>query len=678
MTVDKLLSKWKWRLVATIAVAAAAIGLAFGVAALVAAGALGASREQALVFGLVVGMLSLLIEGGRRANGPLTATRVALWLEEHVPELEYSLVSAAGRPQLPILVAGTVTKTEIDPRARSALLRALIVPGSAVALAAALLFLRQSSGAAAVLRPVADALSPAAGNAVARVTVTLRPPPYSGLPRQTLVNPDIVQPLAGSRIAVEGSLAGAAGEIVVATLGETAVEIASQDGGWLLDLVSPDSAAVLRLTHGGNSRLLLIEPRADSVPVVTLTSPARDTVLRDAAGRFELRAHAQDDLGLANAGFEFIVSSGEGERFTFRSGTLGTVDPAGRRGVDLSATLDVMELELKPGDVVHLRAVARDRNAVSGPETGVSDTRAIRIARAGEYDSLAIEAAPPPEEDKTILSQRMLINLTEALVKRMATLQRDAVVSESRRISRDQARLRKQVSDIVFMRLGDDVSGEHFHGDGHAHGENEPIQGQLTPEQLLKAAERATEIHNEATDFAEDETPVVAINKPLLEAYNAMWEAGRELDGGQPRQALPPMYAALAAIQKARAAERLYLRGLPPRVVVDLARIRLQGKERGSDAFRISNNHFDATRTEALARMHRALTLSDGAESADSLLLIRMSLVGHWPTAAATFDALIADVRAGRDATASVTAARRALDSSISSADSIASWSRIP
>ena len=31
---------------------------------------------------------------------------------------------------------------------------------------------------------------------------------------------------------------------------------------------------------------------------------------------------------------------------------------------------------------------------------GVSETRALRMARAGEYDSIAVEAAPPPDPDK--------------------------------------------------------------------------------------------------------------------------------------------------------------------------------------------------------------------------------------------------------------------------------------
>jgi hypothetical protein len=122
----------------------------------------------------------------------------------------------------------------------------------------------------------------------------------------------------------------------------------------------------------------------------------------------------------------------------------------------------------------------------------------------------------------------------------------------------------------------------------------------------------------------------------------------------------------------------LYLRGVPPRVVVDLQRVRLQGTERGSDAVRVSRPPVDAARREALERLHRALGVSSGSAAADSLLLIRLSLVGEWPAAAATFDALIADVRAGRDATASVLAVRRALDGATAVRDSLSVWSLVP
>ena len=82
---------------------------------------------------------------------------------------------------------------------------------------------------------------------------------------------------------------------------------------------------------------------------------------------------------------------------------------------------------------MHVRAVARDRNNVTGPGVGVSETRTIRIPRPSEYDSIAVEGAPPPDVDSSQLSQRMLIMLAEKLQARRAKLARADVVKESQR-----------------------------------------------------------------------------------------------------------------------------------------------------------------------------------------------------------------------------------------------------
>jgi hypothetical protein len=675
MTPALLVARWRRWLLLTVTGAAAAVSAATGLLAFVIASLLDATSRQAGILGVVVGLLVFAVDLAHRFNGPLTTGRVALWLEERAPALQYALVSALGRPTVPTRLADAIRRVDVARPARRAVARTLVPPVMAFVIATIVAAYQRSDAGAALLAPLPGRVRAGESNALASIRVTVTPPAYARRSATRLENPDVIPALAGSSITLEGRAPQPGDSAAVTLMLDTiALPLELDAAEWRAALVAPRAPAVLRMRHGAHARLIAVEPYADSAPAVSLTLPARDTVLRLPEGRFALQARAEDDHGLTSASFEYIVSSGQGELFTFTSGSLGGQRPGGRRVAEMTATLDLAALALKPGDVVHLRAVARDANTVSGPGIGASDTRTFRVARAGEYDSIAVEAAPPPEEDKTLLSQRMLINLTEALVRRSPRLGRNAVVSESRRIARDQARLRKEVSDLVFSRLGDDASGEHFHGDGHQHTPDQLVQGPLTPEQLLAAAERATEIRTEATDFAEDETPVVAINRPLLEAYNAMWDAGRELDAGAPRRALPPMYAALAAIQKARAAERLYLRGMPPRVVVDLQRVRLQGTERGSDAYRVTRPPLDVARREALDRLHRALVLSDGSAAADSLLVIRLSLVGEWPVAAATFDALIADVRAGRDATGSVLSVRRALDGATSVRDTLSAW----
>ncbi|MGQ0646932.1 MAG: hypothetical protein ACT4P7_05145 [Gemmatimonadaceae bacterium] len=675
MTARTLVEAWRTRIAATAALCSLAIGI--GVAALtrVAAEWLGGDPPQAVALALTAGFCAGALELMRRVRGELTSTRVALWVEEQAPAMQYALVSAVEADDATGWCEARVRAVDVAPAAWRALARAL--RGPAIVAAAGVVVLLAAPPvdpvSAAARRLIERTSTP--GSALSSIRARIVPPAYSRLAPERINQPDILRPLVGSTLHIEGRLpeAVSASDVVV-SIDRTRLRSLAVRDGWSVVIPVDTVTRVVRLAQGGASRLVIIEPRTDSLPAVLIQLPLRDTVLRAGNGTVALRARASDDLGLVSAAFEYIVSSGEGERFTFTTGTLGIERSAGARLVDLAASLDLAALRLRPGDVVHLRAVAQDGNTVSGPGVGASDTRSIRIARLGEYDSVAVEAAPPPEADKSLLSQRMLINLTEALLRRVPTLERTAVVSESRRIGRDQARLRKQVSDLVFARLGDDPQGEHFHGDGHAHNENEPLTRTLTPAELLQAAERATNRSAEVTEAAHDETPIIAINRPLLEAYNAMWDAGRELDAGQPRAALPPMYAALAAIQKARTAERLYLRGTPPRVVVDVGRVRLQGRERGQSAVRTARPRVDPVRRSALDRMTRALSLTSGGAAADSLLLVRLTLVGRFGDAAEAMSALIGDLREGRSITPNAERVRRLLDAGGARADRVSLW----
>jgi hypothetical protein len=479
------------------------------------------------------------------------------------------------------------------------------------------------------------------------------PPAYTSLATTELEDPHTVSALAGSRIAFEGR--GSANGIT-AELGGSRVSATTEGSRWRAVVTMPSSPAALELRDRGFDRLVVLDAQPDSAPVVTLLAPARDTILRTATGRIAIRGDARDALGLASTWLEYIVSSGQGESFRFRSGVLSRRAVDGAREADIGLGLSIDSLRLSPGDVVHMRLVARDRNPARDAGTGTSETRVIRIARLGEYDSVAVEGAPPPETDTSALSQRMLIVLTEALVKREPRLARDTVVSESRAIGADQSRLRRRVGEIIFSRLTGEEGAEHSHDELEERGE-------MTAEELLRAAEEATE-HGagEVLDFAEGESPVVAINRPLLEAYNAMWSASSELNIGAPRRALPHMYAALAAIERAREAERVYLRGRPAAVVVDVNRVRLAGQRDSLPPARRAATSTD-TASAAAVRFARAAALieTDRSAAIDSLLLLRVALLGESSAAATALGEAIAALREGREASTALARSRAAL-----------------
>jgi hypothetical protein len=601
-----------------------------------------------------------LLWRGRRARS-LAST--ALWIEERLPSLQYALVtsleppSATVAPLLERQVENVRWESTIIPRAVS---RAILPPAVALAVAALVLLVlprevvarvRAPRAGDAVVRPEplrsprASRLSPL----VARVT----PPAYAPLAPMTLEDPHSIEALVGSRIELEGR---GAGDGITASIGNARVAATTRDSRWQLAVVMPSSPAALRLRDREFEHLIVLDARPDSAPVVTMLEPARDTILRTPTGRIIVRGAARDALGLASTWLEYIISSGQGESFRFRSGVLARRAHGGARQAAVETILSIDSLRLVPGDVVHVRLVARDRNPARDAGSGASETRVVRIARLGEYDSVAVEGAPPPQADTSALSQRMLILLTEALVRREPRLARDTLVRESRAIGVDQSRLRRRVGEIIFSRLTGEESAEHSH-------EEEERRGAMTAEELLRAAEEAT-AHDagQPLDFGEGESPVVAINRPLLEAYNAMWAAAGELNVGAPRRALPHMRAALAAIDRARQAERVYLRGRPAAVVVDVNRARLAGK---LDSVRPAGRTplpVDTARAPA-DRFARAALLAarDRRAAVDSLLLLRVELLDTSSAGAAALGDVIAALRADGDVAAAVARARPVL-----------------
>src|SRR5439155_18070897 len=190
-------------------------------------------------------------------------------------------------------------------------------------------------------------------------------------------------------------------------------------------------------------------PRADAPPGIRLITPAHDTALRTPRLVVQLSATATDDIGLGEGHFEYLITTGSGEIFSARTINTPTVRFGGAQNGSLSATLDLASLGLVEGDFVSMRAVAQDGNTLSGPGIASSDTRTIRIVRASEYDSLAIDAAAPQPIDSSAMSQRMLIVMTEQLIRELPKLAREELVKRSTDIGDLEERIRRRVHEIL-------------------------------------------------------------------------------------------------------------------------------------------------------------------------------------------------------------------------------------
>jgi uncharacterized protein DUF4175 len=593
-----------------------------------------AAREMfAALIGAVVAIALMW-----RSRRLVSVDRVALWIEERVPELHYALITAL--EQKPSAFSAgmedVVARQEITLAALPSIRRSLSLAAAGLVAALLLLYVSPSGvlgrgGRLSGFGPFGTASEATLGSRLEGIQARITPPPYTGQRTTTLDDPSSISALTGSTITIHGR--GAAAGITASVAAP--LRVSDENGGWAISLSMPAKPTALALEDRRFERVIVLAPLADAPPTVALTTPVRDTTLRTPRLTVQLHATVSDDIGLADGYFEFLITTGSGEIFSARTITTPVVRFEGSRNGTLSTTLDLTSLKLVEGDIVSMRAIARDRNSLSGPGVATSDTRTIRIARAGEYDSLAIEAAAPPPIDSSAMSQRMLVIMTEKLVREQPTLARAELVKRSTEIGDMEDRIRKRVHEIL-------TASEEEQG-----GAEQPDQPPPTVEEM------------ESPDQISGSR-----NPDLKIAYDALWQAVRSLQIAEPTPALPPMRIALAALDRARIANRLYLRGAPPRIIVDIQRVRLTGKEKGTSSTRTPRSFADSLRMRLSAQFSAVIELigRQPARATTELALMRVEALRSLPDFAAALGEVTDAIRAGRDATVPLLRARRVLD----------------
>lgn len=465
---------------------------------------------------------------------------------------------------------------------------------------------------------------------LAGLTVRVVPPGYTGLSAMDAPLDGVVTAIAGSRVELSGT-GGGPGLDVALVRGEgdrmslpLRRESARWASGWTLE--AGDRGVVLT-DDEGRERVVPLSALDDPPPTVELVEPERDFVLATGTGAIDFHARATDPLGLADFQLTWVHTRGSGESFDFREGTASwTSRERTTDGVEGQLVLNLADLELGPGDVLHLRAVATDRNDVTGPGTGVSETRQIRIIREGDEMSVdALVGFPLELDQRPVLSQRMILLMTEELLERAPELTPSAFRAEAEAIGDEQARLRAQVADQIYSRatgametvdthLGHEGLSPVAEADAHAHepppapepsGSRYGVASVFDPTSEEPSEREAEPIPPDPTEnpdpagtqigsyevggagalptgFGElddlghdhDSDPVLSVNRPLLAIHDAMWASEGELRVIDPAASLPHQRLALERLQALRDSERVFPRGqvtVPP-VDVEAAR----------------------------------------------------------------------------------------------------------
>jgi hypothetical protein len=396
---------------------------------------------------------------------------------------------------------------------------------------------RQGSSRAGASVPPAGGSSPSAGPNGARlhVTAAIQPPSYTGLKGTTVVDPDQIQAIEGSVVAL--SIDASSDRVSLEHDGRSR-SLTRDAGGRFTDRLQLSRTGFLAVTAAeGARRTIPIVVSPDALPSVRFMAPGRDLVYSGGNPRIAFDAHATDDFGLRSMALRYTKVTGSGENFEFQEGEIPlTVKPASARDWSGTASRSLAELELKDGDMIVYRAVAAD--ARPGDGSASSDAFIIEISKLGVAAGDAFTL--PEEESKYALSQQMLIVKTERLHQRRATLSADALAEQSLNLAVEQRMIR---AEFVFM-LGGEINDE-----------------EVEAEQSVEL--QAGRLQNRG-------------QRDLRTATIAMSQAEKLLTGANTTDALVAERAAVTALQRAFSRDRYILRALATRSQLDAAR-RLTG-----------------------------------------------------------------------------------------------------
>ncbi len=591
---------------------------------------------------LVLGALAAATHTARRLNADRTTT---LWLEEQGADPDHLLTTALEADLSTFL--GRAVRARAERRAGQ-IAPARVLPWDmgrpggwallAVLIAAVVLTVFPGGPPGAGSRWLALSGSELPGSApeveaadatgaseapprIAGVDLTLTPPAYTGLPARSVSSSEVVRTLAGTRVALR--VDATAGEVAAERIGVGALrlrrDVSTWSGSWR---VTPsDRGLDLSLSAGdaqtGDAPSEVVDRRVvplavveDRPPEVHLARPETDLVVATASGQVEVRARVVDDYGTGDWALHWVRSSGSGESFSFEEGEWAW-DSVVQRGDTLVGTLrlDLASTGMGPGDVLHVRAEALDQNDVTGPGLGVSATRQIRVVTDDAMDEVTTLIGFPIERDREpLLSQRMIILMTERLLASADTLSEGQYAVEANAIADEQDRLRERIEEAIFVRE-DAPPDDHDH-DHDIPGIPEPAEA--GPVQVL-----------ELPGHSHDGSPILDVNPDLLVAFNAMWDAGRLLRQTEVPASLPPQHVALDHLQKLREADRVYARGRVERPPVDLDAARGTGELDGARPAPRSSSPAGPDPAHWRGEIERAAAALGVTESAEMVLRLR-------------------------------------------------------
>jgi hypothetical protein len=296
-------------------------------------------------------------------------------------------------------------------------------------------------------------------------------------------------------------------------------------------------------------KLYRLDAIKDLPPQLRVLQPDRNLSLVELGQTdWALSFEAEDDYGLGSAQLRIQLAKGSGENIKFSEQTRAITGQGSRTRKRFAQTLDLTALGLAAGDDVIVQFGISDQRSPQNNTTR-SSSFILRWPPEDSVEASGVEGLVQKAIPAYFRSQRQIIIDTEKLLAERKKYSAENFAIQSDTIGVDQRILRLRYGQFLGEEA-EDASKEH---DEHT---NETPGKAATANDTQSILEQYGHTH----DIPEAATLLEPKTKELLRAaLNEMWQAELHLRSGQPKQALPFEYRALAFIKKVQQADRIYL-----------------------------------------------------------------------------------------------------------------------
>jgi hypothetical protein len=293
------------------------------------------------------------------------------------------------------------------------------------------------------------------------------------------------------------------------------------------------------------SELYKLEVRPDEPPQIVILRPKPYTVVDyGEPTTIPLTVKLKDDYGISDAAVMATVSSGKGEAVKFKEQEIrwNRTFPGDQPAYELSRTLDLKALGLKPGDELYFYCRAKDNR---GQESR-TEMYIISLTDTAQLMSLEGMTMGTDVKPEYFRSERQIIIEAEQLLKEKDTLAVAAFHQRSNDLGVDQKLLR--------LRYG------QFLGEEAEEGEPGGTPGDTATFGAFGDAAKILDAFTDKHDNAEDATFFEpAVKQQLKATLNEMWKAELQLRTFQPQAALPFAYKALRLLKDLQQQSRAFV-----------------------------------------------------------------------------------------------------------------------